>query len=73
MAVGSPNRRIEGNPHDGFRGPYVGVGSSKPCTRMEDTTEVKETSSVIGSTLTPYRKLPICRRQGPAGLQPDRV
>jgi hypothetical protein len=47
VAVGSPNRRIEGNPHDGFRGPYVSVGSSKPCTGVEDTTEVKETSSVI--------------------------
>jgi hypothetical protein len=48
VAVGSPNRRIEGNPHDGFRRPYVSVGSSKPCTGVERTTEVKESSSVIG-------------------------
>jgi len=47
VAVGSPNGRIEGNPHDGFRGPYVSVGSSKPWTGVEGTLEVKETSSVI--------------------------
>jgi hypothetical protein len=31
-------------------GDLLAVGSSKPCIRVEDTLELKETSSVVGSS-----------------------
>jgi hypothetical protein len=50
-----PFRRAQGREmrrNESFKvlGDLLAVGSSKPCIRVDDTLELKETSSVVGSS-----------------------